>query len=79
MGTIKIELDIPDFDNTLDINISLLKDKNGVVKYSSTTTPTPSVSQVNELPTKPEVIEQKPATTTTKKKSSGNLMNSDLF
>ena len=111
MGTIKLELDIPEFENTLDINISLKKDSEGVMKVcpSWTTTPIPAnpypyvdpnitgpycnsnehvtisgpasgnVTVTMENSELKPVAESKKASTTAKKKSSGNLMNSDLF
>lgn len=112
MGTIKIELDLPEFDNNLDINISLKKDNDGVMKVcpSWTTTPTPTTDPYpyvapnitgpycnsNEHVTisgpasgnvtvtmgnseSNPIAESKKASTTAKKKSSGNLMESDLF
>ena len=59
-GTIKIELDIPDFKNTLGINIELVKDGRGVTGNYYTSTPTndipydPEIVKYN-LPTKPEI------------------------
>ena len=111
MGTIKVELDIPEFENTLDINISLKKDSDGVMKVcpSWTTTPIPTnpypyvdpnitgpycdssenvtiggpasgnVTVTMENSEVKPAAESKKASTTAKKKSSGNLMNSDLF
>lgn len=112
MGTIKIELDLPEFDNNLDINISLKKDNDGVMKVcpSWTTTPIPTTNPYpyvdpditgpycnsNEHVTisgpasgnvtvtmgnseSNPIAESKKASTTAKKKSSGNLMESDLF
>lgn len=60
-GTIKIELDIPDFNNTLGINIELIKDGRGVTGNYHTSTLTndlpynPDVVRYNDLPTKPEI------------------------
>lgn len=85
MGTIKIELDIPEFKDSLDINVSLVKDNSGVVKLSTKSTPTsaiekssePSVTITSDTPVveKISTIEEKK---TTKKKSSGNMMNIDF-
>lgn len=60
-GTIKIELDIPDFKNTLGINIELVKDGRGVTGNYYTSTPTNDIPynpggvryDTTELPTKP--------------------------
>lgn len=112
MGTIKIELDLPEFDNNLDINISLKKDNDGVMKVcpSWTTTPIPAnpypyvdpnittgpycdssenvtiggaasgnVTVTMGNSESNPIAESKKASTTAKKKSSGNLMESDLF
>lgn len=88
-GTIKIELDIPDFKNTLGINIELVKDGRGVTGNYYTSTPT------NDIPYDPEIVKYKPeinplpitcstegqgestttTTTTQKKRKSGNMMN----
>lgn len=100
MGTIKFELDIPEFENTLDINISLTRDRNWSVHYSvptpvpvvcdtSTTTATvfnnePVAEEKQQSPVlkdeeTAEEGEVKKKVTKNKKRTSGNLMNSDLF
>lgn len=93
-GTIKIELDIPEFQNTLGINIELVKDGSGMSGYYSTSTIT--TSDLPTLPNNPitnpsvtynstEGAEKKTSTTpttstttTTKKGRSGNMMNIDF-
>lgn len=107
MGTIKIELDLPEFEDSLDINVSLTKDKTGAVRVSPTVSATnqvvnygqvidncsapvdnikldtnPTEVKVNNMPNpflneqESTVSEKKPAS---KKKASGNMMNSDIF
>lgn len=89
-GTIKIELDIPDFKNTLGINIELVKDGRGVTGNYYTSTPTNDIP--TELPTKPEInpfplpitcstdnngsgqVESSTTTTTTQKKRKSGNM-----
>lgn len=84
MGTLKIELDIPDFENTLDINISLLKDGKGRV-ICSTTPSTVDNKQILLTSDKKEegklpepVVEEKKTSTSTRKKSGGNMMGIDF-
>lgn len=86
-GTIKIELDIPDFKNTLGINIELVKDGRGVTGNYSTSTTTDNIPydlegvryqpEINPLPvtccTNGQV--ESNTTTTPKKRKSGNMMN----
>ena len=57
MGTIKIELDLPGFDNNLDINISLKKDNDGVMKVCPSWTTTPIPTTTNPYPyVDPDII-----------------------
>ena len=93
-GTIKIELDIPEFQNTLGINIELVKDGSGTGRYyySTSTTTSDLPTMPNNPITNPSVVysstegtEKRTSTTpttstttTTKKGRSGNMMNVDF-
>ena len=79
MGLVKFEVDIPDFEKEISINIIIRKD--GEVLYNSSTSP--SSTDVNQETKKK--IEKKTTTTSTKKAAQttttpspamgGNLMN----
>lgn len=73
MGLIKFEVDVPDFEKELNINIVIRKD--GEVLYSSSASPSPA-----ETPQEPKKKVEKKTTTkakaaTTTPSMGGNLMN----
>lgn len=63
MGNIKIELDIPDFDNELNISVTI---KKGGEVVSHTSVPSPSKSNAE----KPKLVKTKSA--------GGNMMNLNI-
>jgi hypothetical protein len=76
MGIIKFEVDIPDFDKELQINITLRKDGEIIETKTQSSLPTPSLS--DSVKVKEKVVKK----STTKKSASsliggGNLMNLD--
>ena len=73
MGTIKFEVDIPDFEKEISINVVIKKD--GEVAYSTTSSPSKARStKKNEIP---EIKEEKKSTTGgTVKKSNNSPMSS---
>ena len=81
MGTIKFEVDIPDFEKEISINVVIKKD--GEVAYSTTSSPSTTTSTTtskarstkkNEIP---EIKEEKKSTTGgTVKKSHNSPMSS---
>ena len=70
MGTIKLELDIPNFDRELKIEITVHKD--GEVVYSAS----PSSKTVKEEVVSESTVEKK-SDTKSKKSSGGNMMGLD--
>ncbi len=87
MGTIKIELDLPDFRDELEINIVIKKDGNIIAKVGDDKSPAlaPTVSENIDENKSPVVsIVDKKATrtkskSTTTKKRAGNLMDMDFL
>lgn len=81
MGIIKFEVEIPDFESELNINVTLKKD--GVVVDSMSTTSSPSIREVPA--TKSVEKKEKKKSETSSKKSvssllgSGNMMNLEDF
>jgi hypothetical protein len=76
MGIIKFEVDIPDFDKELQINITLRKDGEIIETKTQSSLPTPSLSE--SVKVKEKVVKK----STAKKSASsliggGNLMNLD--
>lgn len=64
MGNIKIELDIPDFDNELNISVTIKKDGEVVSQTSIPSSPSKSNAE------KPKLIKTKSA--------GGNMMNLNI-
>lgn len=90
MGILKLEINIPDFEKELNVNIIIRKD--GEVYYNTTSSPSTGfhngLDKVNEVTsvdrgkklTSPDELDQKiqKNTTTTKRKISGNLMDLEI-
>lgn len=89
MGTIKFEIDLPEFEKELSINVTIHRD--GEVVYTTTSSPSvdkqPSTNFLSSLGSKPEQEkisvdgdkqkEEKPKKTSTSRRG-GNLMNLDI-
>ena len=82
MGTIKIEFELPEFDNELSVSLTIHKDKEGGVKLNTSSSP---------MNIKTEIVEDKPVfgktenkeippTTTIPKRSGrgGNMMGIEI-
>ena len=74
MGTIKLELDLPDFKDELSINIQIKRD--GEVLVNKTETPSP-VSKINTTKKKEKKISDTPKKDNTS--LGGNLMGMTDF
>lgn len=76
MGTIKIEFDVPDFDNELNISVTIKKDGE-VVDYTSTAS---SPSENNAV--EPKLVKSKSVKKNVIEKSEskfgGNMMNLNI-
>jgi hypothetical protein len=68
MGTLKLEIDIPDFKNEINLNITIRKDGEVVSTLSAD-----QIDQSINTPTTPK----KRGTKTTTSINAGNLMNMD--
>ena len=68
MGTLKLEIDIPDFKNEINLNITIRKDGEVVSTLSAD-----QIDQSINMPTTPKKRETKTATSI----NAGNLMNMD--
>ena len=83
MGTIKIELDLPEFKEELEINIVIRKDGEIVTKVGGSGSSFPITSTMSP----PQPIDSDIAESTVdrktapkpRKRSTGNLMGADLF
>lgn len=73
MSLLKIELDLPEFEKELNINITIKKD--GEVVYS---TSSPSSDNIVKEENKTESPKSTKSKSTTKKPIGGNCMNLDL-
>ena len=73
MSLLKIELDLPEFEKEININIIIKKD--GEVVY---TTSSPSSDVIAEEKIESPKSSKKLSTKLTKKNSNGNFMNLDL-
>lgn len=91
MGTIKFEIDLPEFEKELSINVTIHRD--GEVVYTTTSSPSvekqPSTNLLSSLGSKPEQEkyisvdgdkqkEEKPKKSSTTPRRGGNLMNLDI-
>ena len=83
MGTIKIELDLPDFKEELEINIVIRKDGEIVTKVGGSGSSFPAISTPSTKPATDSDIAESTVDRKTapkpRKKSTGNLMGADLF
>lgn len=78
MSSIKIELDIPEFEKELSINVILTKD--GEVYYKNTEEPIKGNTKIDEKPSSTPKKEKKVAASAAATNSSfgGNMMNLDI-
>lgn len=77
MGTIKLEIDIPDFDREINIELTIRKD--GEVIYK--TSPSEQVEKSSNISLDKKVeqkVEKMTPPVTNKGKAGGNLMNLDF-